>query len=421
MRILVLGSGAKDSAAAWYISKSSLLSGLFMARGNYLSQDYAVRLSSLDPSDKESVYRACLEHKIDLVFVGTEAPLLSGIIEYLNERGIDTFGCPSRAIKLEDDKAFARNFSDRHNIPTTKRSLFADSAMLARYLERHKGKHYIIKSNSISPSREILHSDDTEKLIQYAKHLLLRGPVLLEEFVPGLPVTCTVMLDNSGYVCLPFASEYTSRLSSDNTPTGGMGAICPVPLSDEEIMAIKERIIEPTLYALKSERMRYRGVLTFSIIIKEDKEPVLVDYHVRFNDPALQAMVPLLETDALKILVAMKEDRLSELEIKTNTLIAVAVVYASSGYPENPEKGRKITGLTHFKRMGLGGSLLFAGAVAQDEDGNPVTSGGRCITVVGLADTVKEANERAYRTIGSLKIDGGFYRQDIGNRFFEED
>ena len=114
MRILVLGSGAKDSAAAWYISKSSLLSGLFMARGNYLSQDYAVRLSSLDPSDKESVYRACLEHKIDLVFVGTEAPLLSGIIEYLNERGIDTFGCPSRAIKLEDDKAFARNFSDRH-------------------------------------------------------------------------------------------------------------------------------------------------------------------------------------------------------------------------------------------------------------------------------------------------------------------
>ena len=420
MRVLVLGSGAKDHAMTWWLSKSCFISGLFVARGNYCTPDIAEKLKDVDPSDGESVYLACIRHAIDLVFVGTEAPLLTGVIEYLNERGIKTFGAPSKSIKLEDDKAFSRSFTDRHNIPTPRRSLFADIEHMRKYLERHKGKNFIVKSNNISPSRETLSSCDTEKLLSYAKRLLQKGPVFLEEYIPGLPITATILLDNKHYLPLPIVSEYTRRMEGDDIPTGGMGAICPVPISEDTALAIKERIIDPTLYGMKVEQLSYRGVLTLSIIIKEDMQPVLVDYHVRFNDPAAQAFVPLIENDLLDILMAMGSDELDRIKLTTSEDFTVAVVLASEGYPLESITGRRIVGLTHIRRTGTDKlPLIFCGAVDEDENGNPVTTGGRAVTVVGKAKSLEEANKKAYRTMAGLKLEGGWFRNDIGNRFFQ--
>ncbi len=420
MRVLVLGSGAKDHAMTWWLSKSCLISGLFVARGNYCTPDIAEKLENVDPSDGKSIYEACLRHAVDLVFVGTEAPLLTGVIEYLNQRGIKTFGAPSRSIKLEDDKAFSRDFTDRHNIPTPRRSLFADIKQMEKYLVRHKDKVYIVKSNNISPSRETLSSSDTEKLLEYAKHLLKRGPVLLEEFIPGLSITATALLDKNSFLMLPIVSEYSKRGHGDDIPTGGMGAICPVPIHDDLASLIKERIIDPTLYGMKVEQLAYRGVLTFSIIIPDSSDPVLVDYHVRFNDPATQAFVPLIKNDLLEILLAIGNDRLSEIELETSNDFTVAVVIASEGYPMEPVTGRYVEGLSHIRRLEMEKSpLIFCGAVEADVDGRPVTTGGRAITVVGKAKSIEEANKAAYRTVKSIHIDGGWYRNDIGNRFFQ--
>lgn len=420
MRVLVLGSGAKDHAMTWWLSKSCFISGLFVAKGNYCTPDIAGKLENVDPSDGQSVYEACLKHSIDLVFVGTEAPLLTGVIEYLNERGIKTFGAPSRSIKLEDDKAFSRNFTDRHNIPTPRRSLFADISQMEKYLTRHKGKEFIVKSNNISPSRETLSSSDTDKLLEYAKKLIQKGPVFLEEYVPGLPITATILLDNRSYLTLPIVSEYTRRREGDDIPTGGMGAICPVPIHEDIATAIKEKIIAPTLYGMKVEQLSYRGVLTFSIIIKEDREPVLVDYHVRFNDPAAQAFVPLVNNDFLDILIAMGNDRLSDVKLSTSDDFTVAVVLASEGYPMESITGRKITGLTNIRRLEMEGHpLIFCGAVDANAEGNPVTTGGRAITVVGKAGSIEEANRAAYKALENIHLDGGWFRTDIGNRFFQ--
>ena len=420
MRVLVLGSGAKDHAMTWWLSKSCFISGLFVARGNFCTPDIAQKLENVDPSDGRSVYSACLEHSIDLVFAGTEAPLLTGVIEYLNGRGIKTFGAPSKSIKLEDDKAFSRSFTDRHNIPTPRRSLFADLDQMEKYLVRHKGNMFIVKSNNISPSRETLSSSDTGKLLSYAARLLKKGPVFLEEFVPGLPITATILLDKKSYLMLPIVSEYTKKTEDDDIPTGGMGAICPVPIRSGIAKEIKERIIDPTLYGMKVEQLSYRGVLTFSIIIKENGDPILVDYHVRFNDPAAQAFVPLVNNDFLSILAAMNEDRLSEISLDTSDDFTVAVVLASEGYPEETKTGRILSGLTNIKRCGIiRRPLIFCGAVDNDSEGLPRTTGGRAITGVGKAKSIEEANKRAYRMMESFHLEGGWYRKDIGEKFFE--
>ena len=422
MRILVLGSGAKDHALTWWLSRSCLISGLFVASGNYCTPDIATKLSDVDPSDKEAVYKACIDHKIDLVIVGTEAPLLTGVISYLEERNISVFGAPSRSVKLEDDKAFSRAFTDRHGITTPKRSFFSDIDQLRIYLERHHGEDFLIKSNTISPSRETLHTQDTDALIDYAGYLLQKGPVLLEEFIHGHAVTLTVLLDNNGYLALPICAEYTWRGIDDITPTGGMGAICPVPINEISSRAIVEKILNPTLYGLKVEQLAYKGVLTFSIILRAPDDPVLVDYHVRFNDPATQAFVPIIRNDLVDICMKMQQNRINEVKLQTTDDFTIAVVLASEGYPLHTATGRRVEGLSPLKRTYVqGGTVVFSGAIDDDGEGHPVTTGGRNVTVVGKAKSIEEANRKAYETIQSLRLEGGWYREDIGNRYFAND
>ena len=219
MRVLLLGSGAKDHAVAWWFSKSCYISELFVAPGNLATGRFAINLSDVNPSDPVSVYEACRKHSIDFVFIGTEAPLFTGVVRYLNEHGIKTFGAPEGSIKLEGDRAFSRAFASRHNIQVPRSSLFADIEGLEKYLLRHKGEYFIIKSNSISPSRIMLSSNDTNALLDYARILFKKGPVLLEGFISGTPASCSLLLDRNGYALLPVTSDYTRKSSDDTTPT----------------------------------------------------------------------------------------------------------------------------------------------------------------------------------------------------------
>ncbi len=420
MKVLVLGSGAKDHALAWWISKSSLLSGLYMAKGNAATEDYAVRLPDVDPSSKEDVYAAVLAYGIDLVVIGTEAPLSSGVIEYLKERGIKTFGAPEGSIRLEDDKEFSRKFAERHGIRIPPRQLFQSKDGLEDFLSAHAKEEFIVKSNNISPSRETLRSHDYESLLEYSKHMLKRGAVLIEKFIPGLPITATILLDDEGYMMLPIASEYTEKDEDDNTPTGGMGAICPVPIDDEIMAKVEEKIIKPTLSGMLGEGISYKGVLTFSIIIPEDRDPVLVDYHVRFNDPAAQAFIPLVKNDFLEIVEAMNRNNLKNVKLSSYGGFSVAVVLASEGYPVSPVIGRDVKGLTAFRRAKVRGlAEVFVGAVDKI-NGREVTVGGRNITVVGIGENLEDANKMAYNAVKDFQIEGGWFRRDIGNKFFDE-
>lgn len=420
MRILMLGSGAKDHAVLWWFSKSSFVSELFIAQGNLCTSEIATNLKDVNPANPEDVYKACVEHNIDTVFIGTEAPLFTGVVERLSQNGITVVGAPAKSIKLEGDRSFARAFTQRHNIPVPRNSLFGDIEGLEKYLRKHEGETFIIKSNSLSPSRIMLTSSDTDALVNYAKMLLAKGPVILEEYVPGIAVTCTIMMDNNGYLMLPITSDYT-RVSEDNTtPTGGMGAICPVPMIENLKDEIVKTIVEPTLYGMKVEQLRYKGILTFSLIIDENQHPILVDYHVRLNDPATQAMVPIITTDIVTILKAMEEDRVNEIELETTENCAVAVVLASKGYPLYPEIGVELENLSNAFLMECDDKpLVFCGAIQRGENGKPVTTGGRNLTVVGLGSNLKEANKKAYDLIKSKRFDSLWYRDDIGNKHLQ--
>lgn len=419
MRVLILGTGAKDHAIAWWFSRSNLISELFYAPGNLATSTIATNLPDVDPSDKEAVYEACLKHKIQHVFIGTEEPLLAGMIDFLQRKRINAFGAPIASLKLEGDRNFARAFTDRHNIPTPRRNLFESSQALRNFLMRHEGEHFVLKSNTIAPSRIMLDSSDANALISFAEDLFKLGPVLLEEHCAGLPITVTVFLDNNGYLALPFTSDYMYTSENEGVPTGGMGAICPIQLKPHLVSMIKEQIIEPTIYGLKVEQLSYKGVLTFSIIMKNDS-PVLVDYHVRFNDPASQAIIPLIKTDVAEIMRAIEEDRVSSIELDVSTESSVAVVIASEGYPMKPVIGKDVKIEYPFLINNLlhRYPLIFTGPIAGDDINHIKTNGGRCFTIVGRGKNIKSANEKVYHYIDSIKIDGSWYRKDIGYKFF---
>ena len=225
-------------------------------------------------------------------------------------------------------------------------------------------------------------------------------------------------INSAGYLVLPITSDYMLKSAEDNTPTGGMGAICPVPMLERLKDRIRERIIDPTLYGMQVEQLSYKGVLTLSMMIKDNEEPYLVDYHVRLNDPATQAMVPLIKTDLISILHAMRDDKVNTIRLETSDMCAVAVVLASEGYPLYPKTGREIKGLdARFMEPIEGYPNVFIGAI-QDEDGKAVTTGGRNITVVGKGRNLEEANRQAYDLIEKKAFKGLWYREDIGNAYF---
>ncbi len=418
MRVLLLGSGAKDHAVAWWFSKSCYLSELYVAPGNLATGRFAINLPSVNPADPAAVYQACREHRIDYVFIGTEAPLFTGVVQYLTERGIAVFGAPQESTKLEGDRSFSRAFTARHNIPIPRNSLFGDMESLRKYLTRHQGENFTIKSNSVTPSRIMLSSSDTAALLSYADVLFKRGPVLLEESIAGIPASCTLLLDRNGYIMLPVTSDYTKKATDDDTPTGGMGALCPVPILNEVQDKIVERIINPTLYGMQVEQLAYKGILTLSLMITPEREPYLVDYHVRFNDPAAQAMIPIIKTDIISILSAVSEDKVSSVKLSTTDECTVAVVLASKGYPMQPETGIEIKGLTSMFMMPVAeGPMVFCGAI-QEKDGKAVTTGGRNLTIVGKGSSIAEANRSAYDVIKRKNFRNLWYRDDIGNAYF---
>jgi len=423
MKVLVLGSGAKDHAIAWWFSKSRLIEGLYVAPSNPGTESFAVNIPNIDPSDKEQVLRACKDNNIDFVFIGTEKPLFTGVIDHLNKNGISTFGAPGYALKLEGDRKFAREFAKRHKIPVPNYHVFEKDTEVEQFLNENKGRTFTIKSNELSPSRMMIHSSNKKDLLAYAKELLKKGPVVMEDCIEGLAVTASILVDNNGYFILPLCSEYTKREHTDKgvgVPTGGMGAVCPVSISQESKDVISKVIIHPTFKALKEENLYYKGVLTFSIILANDG-PYLVDYHVRLNDPATQAMVPLIKNDLAELMIAMQNNTLKQIEPKTTGQSSVSVVIASEGYPMDTKTGAKLAPIDprYLGNYIDDGAFVFFGAVQRKSSTEIYTTGGRAATIVGVGQNIIEANSKAYSSIDAISFDGSWYREDIGNKFFE--
>ncbi len=422
MKVLVLGSGAKDHAIAWWFSKSKLIEGLYVAPSNPGTASFAVNLPDVDPSDKDQVLAACKKYGIDFVFIGTEGPLQTGVIDHLNANGIDTFGAPGYAIKLENDRSFSREFAKRHGIPIPDYHIFSTAKDIENFLKENEGKFFTIKPNGLSPSRVMISSSNQKSLLDYGKKLLEKGNVVVEDYVEGRHATISILLDNEGFFRLPTCYEYTKREHTDKgdgVPTGGMGAVCPLSVEPEIRELIKDRIVMPTFKGLKEENLFYKGILTFSLTVT-DNGPVLLDYHVRLNDPATQAMVAIIKNDLCELMLAMKNNTLKDIKRELNGKSSVAVVIASDGYPEDTKVGQRLSDIPpqYMSNAIDNGTLLFFGAVESRKDGI-YTTGGRAATIVGVDTNIMQANTKAYEAIDLVSFDGSWHRSDIGVKFFE--
>jgi len=428
MRILVLGSGAREHAIVWKLKQSPLVTKLFCAPGNAGIGQISELVEHLIPTDTKAVISFVLRERIDLVVIGPEAPLAAGVADALDKERIPVFGPRKNAAQLEVSKAFAKEFMHRHNIPTARYAVFTSEEDLeARAFLRHVDYPAVIKADGLAAGKGVVivetEAEATHWLDEIFTHRVFGEAgqrIVIEEFMQGEEASVFALTDGVDYATLSPAQDHKRILDGDRGKnTGGMGAYAPAPIVTAEVMEqVKREIIEPTLKGLREEGRIYRGVLYCGLMISNGRARV-VEYNVRFGDPEAQVILPLIDCDLADIMLACADGRLKTmLPIKLFPASAVTIVMASQGYPDSYQTGEVIHGLEEFtqKKEIEEGTVVFHGATRQNEHGQFVTSGGRVlsVTAVGYEEDLKGTITQAYNAVHHIAFNGAYYRSDIG-------
>jgi phosphoribosylamine--glycine ligase len=419
MNVLILGSGGREHAFAHSMVKSPLLDKLFVAPGNAGTASIAHNID-LSLSDFEGISAFAKAEKISTIIVGPEAPLVDGIYDFFQQEGhegIQVIGPSKQGAVLEGSKEFAKEFMQRHDIPTAAYQSFTAS-------EVEQGKEflaglnapYVLKADGLAGGKGVLIIDDLseaqsslEEMLRGGKFGAASNKVVIEEFLDGIEMSVFVMTDGNSYKIMPTAKDY-KRIGDGDTGlnTGGMGAVSPVPFADDELMQkVEQRIIKPTVDGLKNENITYNGFIFIGLMIV-DKEPFVIEYNVRMGDPETEVVLPLIKSDLLEHLSAFAKAELHKQQLEIDERSATTVMAVSGGYPENYEKGKTITGLENVE-----GSIVFH-AGTSEKNGEVVTSGGRVLAVTSFGDDFKSALKKSYENLDKIDFDGIYYRKDIG-------
>ncbi len=419
MKILLLGSGGREHALAWKISQSSQLEKLFVAPGNAGTSEIAENVA-LEINDFESIGHFCVQNKINLIIVGPEQPLVSGIHDYfLNQKSLDhitIIGPPKEGAQLEGSKDFAKAFMKRHNIPTAKSKSFESSQIddALMHLEKSTGP-YVLKADGLAAGKGVIIETELKKAKKSLKKLLsgqfgkASKKVVIEEFLQGIELSVFIITDGKNYKILPEAKDY-KRIGENDTGlnTGGMGAISPVPFANREFMdKVENQIIIPTVKGLKKDAIPYSGFIFFGLIaVKGD--PYVIEYNCRLGDPETEVILPRLKSDIIELFDGIATDTLSERDIEIDLRSASTVMLVSGGYPENYEKGKEITiGDVDDK------TLLFHAGTSY-KNNKVVSSGGRVITVTSYGKNLETALQNSYNNLAKISFEKAVYRGDIG-------
>jgi len=425
MRILLLGSGGRENALAWKLSQSPRCESLFIAPGNAGTSQFGTNLN-FSVTDFESIKKACIDNKIDMVVVGPEEPLVKGVTDFLisssSLKNLDVIGPGKAGAQLEGSKAFAKAFMMRHNIPTAAYREFTLDNYTAgiEYLKNHSlpivlkadglaaGKGVVICENHLEAIAEF------ELMIQRAKFGEAGKKVVVEQFLKGIEISVFVLTDGKNYVLLPEAKDYKRAGEGDTGPnTGGMGAVSPVPFVDEVLMKkIEDKVIRPTVEGLKKEGLEYRGFIFFGFMIVDD-EPYMIEYNCRMGDPETEVVIPRLKNDLVELLDAVSNQELDKVKIETDPRTVCTVVAVSGGYPGDYTKGLEINGLGDINPED---SMLFHMGTTI-KDGKVVTNGGRVFCITSYGRSIFDAVEISKEEMQKVTFKGMAYRNDIGYEF----
>lgn len=420
MRVLLLGAGGRESALAWKIAQSSILDALYIAPGNAGTKQWGKNVA-LNPLDFEAVKVFALEHDIQMIVVGPEEPLVHGIYNFFNAdpevKHIGIIGPSSEGAALEGSKSFAKDFMQRHGIPTAKYGTFTLEKLREgiEFLRTMKAP-YVLKADGLAAGKGVVILNSLQEAENELTTILLDEKfgeagktVVIEQFLTGIELSVFVVTDGTSFKLLPEAKDY-KRIGEKDTGlnTGGMGAVSPVPFADKAFMdKVLNQVIIPTMKGIRKEGFAYQGFLFFGLINVKN-EPYVIEYNCRMGDPETEVVIPRIKSDVLDLLEGVWTGTLSERDIQFTEHAAATVMMVSGGYPESYEKGKVIFGLNSVTD-----SLVFqAGTVADGP--KTLTNGGRVLAVTSYGKTLDQALHRSYDNLTKITFENAYFRRDIG-------
>lgn len=420
MNILIIGSGGRESAFAYKLSKSPKSPKLFIAPGNAGTHQYGQNVD-LKVTDFTGIAQFVLDNNINMVVVGPEEPLVKGIHDFFLQRDdlkhIPVIGPERLGAQLEGSKDFSKEFMIRHNIPTAAYKSF-DKSNLAdglAYLETQK-LPIVLKADGLAAGKGVLICETLEDakaelkaMIDDAKFGEASSVVVIEEFLKGIELSVFVLTDGNSYKVLPSAKDY-KRIGEGDTGlnTGGMGSISPVPFADEAFLSkVEERIIKPTVDGLKKDNIPYKGFI-FIGLMNVEGDPFVIEYNVRMGDPETESVLPRIESDLLDLFEGVAQGDLHTRSFTVSPKTAVTVMLVAGGYPGAYESGKEILNIENVED-----AIVFH-AGTKLVDGKVVTAGGRVIAVTTLQDNLLDALQQATADAGRIFYERKYFRRDIG-------
>jgi phosphoribosylamine--glycine ligase len=427
MKVLVVGGGGREHALAWKLSQSERIQKVFVAPGNGgTARD--PHLVDVPITDVKALRQWAQQEKIELTVVGPEAPLAAGVVDEFRAHGLRIFGPTQAAAQLESSKAFSKAFMHRHGIPTAIYETFTDAALAHAYVDK-MGAPIVVKADGLAAGKGVVVAMTIEEAHEAIDFMLLDNQlgvvhnagadgtalprVVIEEFLQGEEASFIVLCDGKNVLALATSQDHKRLLDNDQGPnTGGMGAYSPAPVVTAQVHARAMReVIMPTIKGMEKDGIPYTGFLYAGLMIDGQGQPKTLEFNCRMGDPETQPIMMRLKSDLVEVMLAATSEKLDTVELEWDRRTALGVVMAAAGYPMNPRKGDVITGLPKDE---LEAMVFHAGTMAHE--GQTLSSGGRVLCVTVLADSVKQAQLKAYEMARGIHFDGQQYRRDIGFR-----
>ena len=418
MNILLLGSGGREHSLAKALYESSENKKIFCAPGNPGIEEFA-NLISLNINKNEEILNFCIAEKIKLVVIGPETPLVNGLADFLLENNILVFGPRKKAAQLEGSKKFTKQICEKYDIPTAKFKTFDDEVSALEYLKEQLFP-IVIKADGLAAGKGVIIAEDYYAAKKAVKEIFsglfndAGKEIVIEEFLIGEEVSYFIIADENDFIELTSAQDHKRIGVGDTGPnTGGMGAYSPAPIMNRELEEITiNKIIKPTLKAMKDLGCPYTGVLYAGLMITKEG-PKLIEYNVRFGDPECQVILPRLKSDILSLIISSCKNSLSKEKIQWDDRFALTIVMSSKGYPNNYKTGYEIKGINKASNQK---DIYIYHAGTKKVNDVIHTNGGRVLNITSLGNTVREANKTALGVINMIEWDGSYYRNDIGWR-----
>ena len=418
MKILIVGSGGREHAIAYACSKSPKVDKIYCAPGNAGISELAecVPISAME-FDRLADFAA--EKEIDLTVIGMDDPLVGGIVDLFEARGLRVFGPRKNAAILEGSKAFSKDLMKKYNIPTAAYETFTSADDAKKYLETSEYP-IVLKADGLGLGKGVLICNTKEEALAGVDELMLDkkfgdagNTIVIEEFMTGREVSVLSFVDGNTIKIMSSAQDHKRAKDGDEgLNTGGMGNFSPSPFYTEEVDDFcKKHIYQATVDAMKAEGREFKGVIFFGLMLTP-KGPKVLEYNARFGDPEAQVVLPRLKNDIIDVFNACIDGTLDKIDLQFEDKACVCVILASDGYPLAYEKGKRITGLDNFK--GKDGYYCFHAGTKFDDNGNIVTNGGRVLGITAKGDTLKEARANAYAATEWVDFENKYMRHDIG-------